>query len=832
MIGVNTSIFKSAGRKLVNLLGALKDRATYYENGTDSVAEKNHIDDLGVLDKATILLTPTATSDARVHSVKTYTGDELVTNGGFYTDSDWVKQSNWTIANGSANSNGTGLLYQTSVPYVDGKTYKVTFDADITSGGGTVRLGNTSSSTAFTNGSNVFYLQTDASNTTRYIFFQGNSFIGSIDNVSVIDVSSDFAFDRASSATRINSDGLVQDMQSITDPELVLNGDFEELGDDVLVGNNSTFDSGIGDWLTYTNGIIAHDTDKLEVTLVSGGGARINTSSLFTGGQAGKTLKIRARIWQGTTTRSNIAVYVGSVQETVSISSTPTYFEVYLKPTSTGYLTIYTSSGNGTFFIDDISVKEVDPNDRWNAGNKWSISGGTANKATDATSNISQTIDGISGKLQKVVFTVSNYGGSGGVGASADGSNYTENEGNGTFTEYITPNSNNLYIRASYSFVGSIDNVSVKEATFSDDVDLARINYDSNGENGHILLEPTSTNLVTYSEDIDSLDDGDGEVGVNSTLTYESDVVAPDGSLGVYRIQNPATASTYLKVTNNTTAAQSMSVWVKAKTVGTNNQFTLYRDGTGSLASDVKTATGEWQRFEYSWSAVGSGAYFINNDGDTYTSDLYVWGFQVENLPYSTSYIPNHGTDVGVTRATETLTGSGNSTLINSTEGVLYAEIATLSEDNNVAFKSLSIAFNSTNKVMITTQSTSLTSVNIRRSDDASNKFVNILTSSESVNFNKIAILYKSGENKIFVNGSRITDTAFDTFTFDYVGNSKSFNKLEFANGSGASNFQGKVKALAVFNEALSDDELELLTGVTNYGSFGELASANGYTII
>ena len=55
MIGLNTSIFKSAGRKLVNLLGALKDRATYYENGTDSVAEKNHIDDLGVLDKATIL---------------------------------------------------------------------------------------------------------------------------------------------------------------------------------------------------------------------------------------------------------------------------------------------------------------------------------------------------------------------------------------------------------------------------------------------------------------------------------------------------------------------------------------------------------------------------------------------------------------------------------------------------------------------------------------------------------------------------------------------------------------------------------------------------------
>jgi hypothetical protein len=109
----------------------------------------------------------------------------LVVNGDFATDSDWGKQSNWTIANGSANSNGSGLIYQTSVSYVDGKIYKVTFDASITSGSGTVRLGNTTSPTPFTNGANEFYLQTDASNTTKYIFFQGISLVGSIDNVSV-----------------------------------------------------------------------------------------------------------------------------------------------------------------------------------------------------------------------------------------------------------------------------------------------------------------------------------------------------------------------------------------------------------------------------------------------------------------------------------------------------------------------------------------------------------------------------------------------------------------------------------------------------------------------
>jgi len=110
----------------------------------------------------------------------------------------------------------------------------------------------------------------------------------------------------------------------------------------------------------------------------------------------------------------------------------------------------------------------------WNKGANWTISGGTANRTANATSNISQVISGISGKKIQVVFTVSNYGGSGGVGASANGNDYNENSGNGTFTEQITPTSDNLYIRASYAFVGSIDNVSVKEITNIGDFTFSR----------------------------------------------------------------------------------------------------------------------------------------------------------------------------------------------------------------------------------------------------------------------------------------------------------------------------------------------------------------------
>ena len=52
-----------------------------------------------LLDKASILLTPTAYNDGRMLSVKpneNLYGSELVTNGDFATDSDWTKGTGTT----------------------------------------------------------------------------------------------------------------------------------------------------------------------------------------------------------------------------------------------------------------------------------------------------------------------------------------------------------------------------------------------------------------------------------------------------------------------------------------------------------------------------------------------------------------------------------------------------------------------------------------------------------------------------------------------------------------------------------------------------------------
>jgi hypothetical protein len=209
-----------------------------------------------------------------------------------------------------------------------------------------------------------------------------------------------------------------------------------------------------------------------------------------------------------------------------------------------------------------------------------------------------------------------------------------------------------------------------------------------------------------------------------------------------------------------------------------------------------------------------------NPSGATNGSYFYIWGAQAENLPYATSYIPVHST-TSVTRATETLTGSGNSTLINSTEGVLYFELSSFSDDAN----SLSINDGSSSKRITARVRPDISKIQLTVVGSTDDFSYNSATIDLSIN-NKIAIVYNNGDYYFYVNGVKSTVQSRGTFS------ANDFTSLDFNKGGGNEPFYGKCKALAVFNEALEDDELELLTGVTNYGSFGELASANGYTII
>jgi len=114
---------------------------------------------------------------------------ELVINGDFATDTNWVKQAGWSIGGGVATCNGSsGSIYQTGVVAI-GKYYKCQFDVTsltsgavaISAGGNTIGQSRTSIGTY----SEILYV-VSGSNDRAYILSQ--SFNGSIDNVSVKEV--------------------------------------------------------------------------------------------------------------------------------------------------------------------------------------------------------------------------------------------------------------------------------------------------------------------------------------------------------------------------------------------------------------------------------------------------------------------------------------------------------------------------------------------------------------------------------------------------------------------------------------------------------------------
>jgi len=180
-----------------------------------------------LLYKASIVTTPTAYGVEVLNSIKpalSY-GSELVTNGDFSDGStDWTTQSSWSISGGKANYDAVTTqhyLKQTMSSIAAGKTVKIQFDIlDVEAGKDAFFKIECSGDpekifpyTKFSEGTYTYYHKI-TSGLDRLNFVPLNTSTGgsfSIDNVSVKEViTADFDFTRSSTATRVNSDYLIE----------------------------------------------------------------------------------------------------------------------------------------------------------------------------------------------------------------------------------------------------------------------------------------------------------------------------------------------------------------------------------------------------------------------------------------------------------------------------------------------------------------------------------------------------------------------------------------------------------------------------------------------
>ena len=183
------------------------------------------------------------------------------------------------------------------------------------------------------------------------------------------------------------------------------------------------------------------------------------------------------------------------------------------------------------------------------------------------------------------------------------------------------------------------------------------------------------------------------------------------------------------------------------------------------------------------------------------TNGIFVYGGQVENGSYATSYIPTSGSTV--TRNQDQFTRDGIGSLINSTEGVLFAEISAFSNDGTN--RTIALSDGTGNNLVRFYFSNSSNRIVAQVKVGGSTQVTFDITGITVTDFNKVALKYKENDFSIWINGiERGIDTSGSVPT--------GLNRLALDNGASGELLFGKVKQLQVYKTALTDAQLTSLT--------------------
>jgi len=339
--------------------------------------------------------------------------------------------------------------------------------------------------------------------------------------------------------------------------------------------------------------------------------------------------------------------------------------------------------------------------------------------------------------------------------------------------------------------------------------DQPRIDY-LNDSNGALLLEPSRTNLIQYSNFSSGWDLlSGGSIAYNQT-------VSPDGTQNASVLSgNGVNGNAVYDALNLSVQSYTLSVFAKQKSVSiisfegfTSGALGLSKfnlsNGTIETASSnqfsdekIEDYGNGWYRCSVKLTPTSSGIKFFGfKGGDSDSGELFsLYGAQLEVGSYPTSIINTKGS--AVTRLADSCSQTVPDGVIGQTEGTVYVDFLSVNNFDGSSGNLFQIKEDNNNRINIYFSNGTPRLYGIEDSSGVFNQALSLTTGSVC----KLAIKYNSTSTKVFMNGSL-------SHTLNGI------NNIAFNNYSFTPNNNINYNEIKLYNTSLTDQELAALTQV------------------
>lgn len=336
-----------------------------------------------------------------------------------------------------------------------------------------------------------------------------------------------------------------------------------------------------------------------------------------------------------------------------------------------------------------------------------------------------------------------------------------------------------------------------------------------------LLLEPQRTNLFQRSEEFEN----SYWTKARASITANQ-IIAPNGELTADQFFDSTDTNSHLvyrsmSITNG--VEYSFSCFMKKGTLSkgflafnsANAQTVVFdlengiveSQGANIDSSKIENYGNDW--FKCSFTHTSTSTTFLYrigtyNGGITYTGTgtdyIYIWGAQLEQASYPTSYIKTEASTV--TRLKDECLNGGDSDLFDISEGTFFVDANNFGTPLN-DYSMITLSDGSNNYVRFLYESSRIRTT-VYNGTTQQDYFITGVNDNER---NKVAITFKKNEFKTYLNGVlKDTDTSGVVPT--------GFDRINFADQSGTSrHFEGKVYDTRVYDRVLTEAEaIELTT--------------------